>query len=171
VTAIRRCRDDERTAIERIINAAAQTYRGVIPADCWHEPYMSTAELEEQITAGVTFWGATDPDGRLVGVMGMQPVQDVHLIRHAYVDPDHQGTGIGGALLAHLLHSAPSDRVLVGTWAAASWAIAFYERHSFRLVSPAEKDELLRRYWTIPPRQIETSVVLAHGPATVSTHP
>ncbi len=147
----------------RIINAAAEAYRGVIPDDCWHEPYMSAAELDAEIAAGVAFWGAADSAGALVGVMGIQPVLDVELIRHAYVDPARQGEGVGGALLQHLLDSARPGRLLVGTWAAATWAIAFYERHGFRLVTPAEKDELLARYWDISPRQVETSVVLSLG--------
>jgi GNAT superfamily N-acetyltransferase len=160
VIVIRRCRDDERPAVGRITTAAAAAYRGVIPADRWHEPYMSAAELDAQIAAGVRFRCATDPEGTLLGVMGFQ-VQHVHLIRHAYVDPAHQGEGIGGALLTHLVRAAPSGRVLVGT-RAATWAIAFYQRHGFRLVTRAAKDELLRRYWDIPARQIETSVVLSY---------
>jgi GNAT superfamily N-acetyltransferase len=149
---IRPCRDDERDAILAIVNAAAEAYRGVIPADRWHEPYMARDELDAEIAAGVAFWGYGDP---LVGVMGIQPVRDVVLIRHAYVAPASQGRGVGGALLEHLAASRP---VLVGTWAAAGWAIRFYERHGFRLVE--QPAELLRAYWDIPERQIETSVVL-----------
>ena len=159
---IRRCRDDERDAILEIVNAAAEAYRGVIPADRWHEPYMPAAELDAEIAAGVAFWGYED-GGALVGVMGIQPVRDVELIRHAYVAPGRQGRGVGGALLEHL--TRPAGRtILVGTWAAAEWAIRFYERHGFELVGPARKAELLRAYWTIPERQIETSVVLVHRP-------
>jgi GNAT superfamily N-acetyltransferase len=154
---IRRCRDDERDAIAAIVNAAAEAYRGVIPADCWHEPYMPAAELDGEIDAGVAFWGYDD-DG-LLGVMGIQPVRDVELIRHAYVRPEAQGRGIGGALLEHLLRSATRP-VLVGTWAAAEWAIGFYRAHGFELASK----DLLRTYWSIPERQIETSVVLAYAP-------
>jgi GNAT superfamily N-acetyltransferase len=158
---IRRCRDDEREAILTIVNAAAEAYRGVIPADRWHEPYMPAAELDAEIAAGVEFWGYDD-DGELIGVMGIQPVQDVDLIRHAYVQPAAQGRGIGGALLDHLMASA-TRRVLVGTWAAAEWAIGFYRRHGFVQVGPEEKTRLLRTYWTIPERQIDTSVVLSGG--------
>jgi GNAT superfamily N-acetyltransferase len=156
--SIRPCRDDERAAILTIVNAAAEAYRGVIPADRWHEPYMPEHELDEEIAAGVLFWGY-EADGELVGVMGIQQVRDVTLIRHAYVAPEGQGRGVGSALLEHLAGSAEQP-MLVGTWAAAEWAIGFYERHGFELVSPERKAELLRSYWTIPERQIETSVVL-----------
>ena len=152
---IRRCHEDERKEILAIVNAAAEAYRGVIPADRWHEPYMPAAELDDEIAAGVAFWGY-EADGELLGVMGIQPVRDVDLIRHAYVTPASQGRGVGGALLEHLLASA-TRRVLVGTWAAAEWAIRFYRRHGFE---PAAQG-LLRTYWAIPERQIETSVVLA----------
>jgi GNAT superfamily N-acetyltransferase len=162
VSAIRPCRDDERAAILAIVNAAAEAYRGVIPADRWHEPYMDAAELDAEIAAGVAFSGYED-GGELVGVMGVQPVRDVDLIRHAYVVPERQGRGIGAALLEHLARST-SRRMLVGTWAAAEWAIGFYRRHGFELVSPERKAQLLRAYWTIPERQIETSVVLANPP-------
>jgi GNAT superfamily N-acetyltransferase len=162
VSAIRPCRDDERGAILAIINAAAEAYRGVIPADRWHEPYMDAAELDAEIATGVAFSGYEE-GGALVGVMGVQPVRDVDLIRHAYVLPERQGRGIGAALLAHLARST-SRRMLVGTWAAAEWAIGFYQRHGFELVSPERKADLLRAYWTIPERQIETSVVLANPP-------
>jgi GNAT superfamily N-acetyltransferase len=156
---IRRCGDEDRDAIFAIVNAAAQAYRGVIPADRWHEPYMPMAELEGEIAAGVTFWGYED-GGALLGIMGIQPVGDVDLIRHAYVIPGNQGRGIGGALLEHIMRSA-TRRVLVGTWAAAEWAIRFYRRHGFQPVTPEQKDELLKTYWSIPERQIATSVVLA----------
>jgi GNAT superfamily N-acetyltransferase len=160
VSSIRPCRDDERHAILAIVNAAAQAYRAVIPADRWHEPYMPLDELDGEIAAGVEFWGY-EADSGLVGIMGIQPVRDVDLIRHAYVAPARQGQGVGGALLEHLA-SRSTRRMLVGTWAAADWAIRFYGRHGFEQVSPAAKDELLRTYWDIPDRQIETSVVLAH---------
>ncbi len=159
--SIRPCRNDERPAILAIVNAAAQAYRDVIPPDRWHDPYMAAAELEAEIAAGVAFWGHED-DGALVGVMGIQPVRDVTLIRHAYVDPARQRGGIGGALLDHLLGLSEAP-MLVGTWADAEWAIRFYQRHGFKLVSPARKRELLKTYWTIPDRQIETSVVLAQA--------
>jgi len=157
---IRRCRDDERDAILAIVNAAAEAYRGVIPADRWHEPYMPAAELDAEIAAGVEFWGYEDA-GALHGVMGVQDVGEVDLIRHAYVKPGTQGRGIGSALLEHLTALRGGRRILVGTWAAAEWAIRFYRRHGFEQVSPEEKTWLLRRYWTIPERQVETSVVLA----------
>jgi GNAT superfamily N-acetyltransferase len=156
---IRRCRHDERPAILAIVNAAAEAYRGVIPPDRWHEPYMPAAELDGEIAAGVAFWGY-EADGALLGVMGIQPVGDVTLIRHAYVAPGRQRGGVGGALLEHLIATA-TQPLLVGTWAAAEWAIRFYERHGFVLVSPRRKAELLQTYWTIPDRQVETSVVLA----------
>lgn len=143
-----------------IVNAAASAYRGVIPADRWVEPYMPLAELVGEIAASVEFWGLEEA-GELVGVMGVQPVRDVTLIRHAYVVPGLQGRGIGGALLS-ALEARSSGQLLVGTWAAASWAIRFYERHGF--VAVADAASLLRRYWSIPERQIETSVVLAKPP-------
>jgi GNAT superfamily N-acetyltransferase len=155
---IRRCDDRDQAAILGIINAAALAYRGVIPADRWHEPYMSPAELDAELAAGVVFH-AEQADGRLRGVMGIQDLGDVQLIRHAYVAPDVQGRGIGGALLDHLMHERTGP-VLVGTWAAAQWAIAFYRRHGFTPVSDEDRTRLLQRYWTVPERQIETSVVL-----------
>ena len=159
---IRRCRDDERGAILAIVNAAAEAYRGIIPADRWHEPYMGADELDGEIAAGIEFWGFEDA-GALIGVMGIQRVGDVDLIRHAYVEPARQGEGIGRALLDELRRL--TDRpILIGTWAAAEWAIRFYERNGFELVPRARTAELLRRYWTIPDRQIETSVVLASQP-------
>jgi GNAT superfamily N-acetyltransferase len=159
---IRLCRDDERAAMLAIINAAAEAYRGVIPADRWHDPYMPRDALDGEIAAGVVFWGHEE-NGVLDGVMGIQPMRDVDLIRHAYVLPGGQGRGLGGALLSHL-RGLSTRRMLVGTWAAATWAIRFYHRHGFAVVSPARKVELLKTYWTIPDRQIETSVVLANPP-------
>jgi GNAT superfamily N-acetyltransferase len=159
MSTIRPCREDEREAIFAIVNAAAEAYRGVIPADRWHEPYMSLKELDGEIAAGVRFWGYEDGGGALVGVMGVQRVGDVELIRHAYVTPSAQGRGVGGALLEHLMGAATLP-VLVGTWAAAEWAIRFYERHGFEVTSRAETARLLERYWSIPDRQVETSVVL-----------
>jgi GNAT superfamily N-acetyltransferase len=155
---IRACRPDDGTEILTIVNAAAAAYRGAIPDDCWHEPYMDAAELAAEIAAGVRFVGY-EVDGELAGVMGIQPVNDVDLIRHAYVRPAWQGRGVGQALMKHLRAGSPRP-LLVGTWAAATWAIRFYQRNGFRLVSEEEKDKLLRKYWTIPARQIETSVVL-----------
>ena len=162
MTAIRPCRGDERPAILAIVNAAAEAYRGVIPTDRWHDPYMPPAKLDGEIAAGVRFWGY-EADGALLGIMGIQPVGDVDLIRHAYVSPASQRRGVGGALLEHLA-SAGTRPLLVGTWAAAEWAIRFYERHGFELLSPDRSSLLLKRYWTIPERQIETSVVLARPP-------
>ena len=133
LTTIRLCRDDERPEILRIINEAAEAYRGVIPDDCWHDPYMPMAELESEIGAGVRFWGF-ESDGALIRVMGIQPVRDVDLIRHAYVLPDVQRRGVGSALLQHLRGLA-SRRILIGTWAAAEWAIRFYIRHGFELIA------------------------------------
>jgi GNAT superfamily N-acetyltransferase len=158
-TRIRPCRDDDREAILAIVNAGAEAYRGVIPDDRWHEPYMPAADLDAESAAGVVFWGC-ELDRELAGVMGMQRVGDVELIRHAYVAPEHQRRGVGGALLEHCLRHSRAP-VLVGTWAAAAWAIAFYRRHGFEPVGPERSAELLRAYWTIPERQIETSVVLA----------
>jgi len=157
--SIRLCREDERPAMLSIINAAAQAYRGVIPADRWRDPYMPSRELEDEIRAGVTFWGYEEA-GELVGVMGIQPVRDVHLIRHAYVSPGRQGHGVGGALLREVAPPAP-ERTLVGTWAAAEWAIRFYRRHGFEPVSRERTAALLRTYWSIPERQVATSVVLS----------
>jgi len=162
VTAVRPCREDERGELLEIVNAAAEAYRGVIPADRWREPYMDAAELDQEIAAGVRFWGC-EAQGRLAGVMGIQAVRDVDLIRHAYVRPDVQGAGVGRRLLEHLLASA--DRpLLVGTWAAAEWAIRFYRRNGFEPVTPEQKDRLLKSYWSIPERQVETSVVLVRPP-------
>ena len=166
MSAIRRCRADEAAAILAIVNSAAEAYRGVIPPDRWHEPYMDARELDAEIEAGVEFWGY-EADGTLIGAMGIQPVGDVDLIRHAYVLPGNQRGGVGSALLEHL-RARTEHRILVGTWAAAEWAIRFYERHGFELVSPRLKDTLLKTYWTIPERQIETSVVLADPPLTPS---
>jgi GNAT superfamily N-acetyltransferase len=166
---IRSCRDDEREAIVAIVNAAAEAYRDVIPADRWREPYMPLGELEREIAAGVVFWGY-ERGGALVGIMGIQSVGDVDLIRHAYVSPGSQRHGVGSALLAQLPRS-PTRRMLVGTWAAADWAIRFYRRHGFELVPRERTAELLRTYWTIPDRQIETSVVLASPPLAESSGP
>jgi GNAT superfamily N-acetyltransferase len=162
MSSIRLCRDDEHAAILAIVNAAAEAYRGVIPPDRWHEPYMPASELDHEISAGVAFW-VYEANGALVGTMGIQPVRDVDLIRHAYVLPGNQRSGVGGALIEHL-RSLSNRRMLVGTWAAAEWAINFYRRHGFELVSPERKTELLKTYWTVPDRQIETSVVLANPP-------
>ena len=144
-----------------IVNDAAIAYRGVIPADRWHEPYMSTDELAREIAEGVVFWVA-EQDGRLSGVMGIQDKGDVALVRHAYVASNTQRSGVGTSLLRHV-ESLVDKPVLIGTWAAASWAIDFYRRNGFTVVASGDKDRLLRTYWSIPARQIETSVVLANG--------
>ena len=156
---IRQAGESDLAAAWAIINDAAQAYRGIIPADRWHEPYMPRAELESEIRAGVVFWLA-EGGGGILGVMGIQDKGDVALVRHAYVAPAEQRKGVGRSLLRHL--ETLSDKpVLIGTWAAASWAIDFYVRNGFAVVSQSDKDRLLRRYWAIPERQIETSVVLA----------
>ena len=156
---IRECLEDDFEAIYEIINAAAQAYRGIIPPDRWHDPYMPGEELREEISSGVAFLGY-EKEGELVGVMGTQDVQDVTLIRHAYVLTAHRNQGIGGELLGQIMDGATRP-VLIGTWADAFWAIRFYERHGFKVVSPGEKERLLRKYWSVPDRQIVTSVVLA----------
>jgi GNAT superfamily N-acetyltransferase len=155
---IRQCPSADIPQISEVINEAAVAYRGVIAADRWHEPYMPLAELEREITAGVSFWGAYEGDV-LSGVMGLQNVRDVSLIRHAYTRTASQGRGIGKALLKHV--TAQTERpILIGTWSAAKWAIGFYQGQGFRLLGE-EKGDVLRRYWSIPDRQIDESVVLA----------
>jgi N-acetylglutamate synthase-like GNAT family acetyltransferase len=156
---IRRCTDADFPAILEIINDAALAYRGIIPADRWQEPYMQEAELAHQLTSGVGFWGFEEK-GDLSGVMGIQHVRDVTLIRHAYVRTACRNRGIGTALLIHL-RTLTAKPILIGTWATASWAIRFYEKQGFALISGEEKNRLLRKYWSIPARQVETSVVLA----------
>ena len=142
-----------------IINEAAQAYRGVIPPDRWHEPYMPAQELESEIADGIVFWVAEEASS-LLGVMGIQDRGEVALVRHAYVSPGAQKKGIGTRLLRHV-QGLTGKPILIGTWAAAAWAIQFYVRNGFTLVPDAHKDALLRKYWSIPERQIETSVVLA----------
>ncbi|UCG11465.1 MAG: GNAT family N-acetyltransferase [Deltaproteobacteria bacterium] len=156
---IRQCDSRDSEAIYQIINDGAQAYKGVIPADCWKEPYMSRDELRHEIDQGVVFWGHEE-DGNLLGVMGIQHVLDVTLIRHAYVLPAWQNRGIGGKLLSRLREKTTLP-ILIGTWADAVWAIRFYEKNGFRVVSTEEKNRLLKKYWSIPDRQVETSVVLA----------
>jgi N-acetylglutamate synthase-like GNAT family acetyltransferase len=158
---IRQSVEADVAAIAAIINEAAQAYRGVIPADRWHEPYMPMDELEKQISDGVVFWVA-EQEGRLLGVMGIQDKGDVALVRHAYVAPTTQRSGVGTRLLRHV-EGLAGKPILIGTWASASWAIEFYQRNGFTVVSNSDKDRLLRTYWSIPARQIETSVVLADG--------
>lgn len=156
---IRYCTQRDVEDIFAIVNDAAQAYKGIIPEDCWREPYMPRDALAAEIAAGVKFWGF-EGDNRLLGVMGLQPVQDVVLIRHAYVRSAMHRRGIGGRLLDHI-RSFTDGPLLVGTWAAASWAIGFYGKHGFQLVPREETPALLRRYWDIPDRQVETSVVMA----------
>jgi N-acetylglutamate synthase-like GNAT family acetyltransferase len=156
---IRRCKKEDFEAIYSIINDAAVAYKGVIPVDCWKEPYMSREELTDQINQGIVFWGYEE-GGELIGVMGIQHVKDVTLIRHAYVRKESQSQGIGSRLLT-ALRTKTSRPILIGTWAAAHWAVRFYEQRGFKVVSSEEKDRLLKTYWSIPERQIETSVVLA----------
>ena len=158
-TTIRPCREDEVETMLAIINSAAEAYRGAILVDCWREPYMPTAELQSEIAAGITFL-AYEADGVVTGVMGVQPVRNVDLIRHAYVLPAYQWHGVGSALIAYL-RAQTLRQILIGTWAAATWPIRFYERHGFQLVPETTKALLLRTYWTVSERQIETSVVLA----------
>ena len=158
---IRACRETDYPAIYAIINEAADAYRGKIPADAWHEPYMSMAELDREIAAGVEF-SVYEIDGELAGIMGIQPVKDVNLIRHAYVAKKYQRQGIGAVLLDHLRVKSQKP-ILVGTWAAATWAIRFYERNGFELIGAEETPDVLRRYWSVPERQIEVSVVLAES--------
>ena len=157
---IRKCKESDFNTIFEIINDAAQAYKGVIPQDRWHEPYMSHAELRAQIDDGIVFWGL-ERDGQLLGVMGIQDKGDVTLIRHAYVLTKAQNRGIGKKLLQHL-QSMTEKPILIGTWAAASWAVSFYQKNGYKLVSEEEKNRLLRKYWSIPKRQVETSVVLAN---------
>jgi N-acetylglutamate synthase-like GNAT family acetyltransferase len=155
---IRCCNDRDFEQILSVINDGAEAYRGIIPADRWTEPYMSRKALEHEINEGVVFW-CFEQASTLLGVMGLQEVQDVTLIRHAYVCTRHQKKGIGARLLFHL-HELTNKPVLIGTWADAIWAIRFYERHGFQMVDAQQKNRLLGKYWTIPERQVETSVVL-----------
>lgn len=157
---LRRCDASDLPAILTIINDAATAYRDVIPPQHWHEPYMSYEQLCRDIDAGVSFWGY-ESDLDLVGVMGLQRVKDVDLIRHAYVCPHSQRAGIGAQLMRHIRQHA-RHQMLVGTWAAAHWAIRFYERQGFRLLPPGRAQELMRAYWSITPGQIAASVVLAN---------
>jgi N-acetylglutamate synthase-like GNAT family acetyltransferase len=156
---IRKSVDGDFAAMLAIINDAARAYHGVIPADRWHEPYMPAEELAREIASGVLFWVA-EQDGRVSAVMGMQDKGDVALVRHAYVASTTQRTGVGTKLLHHVQRLTEKP-ILIGTWSAASWAVGFYQRNGFTLLSTAEKERLLRKYWSIPARQVETSVVLA----------
>ena len=156
---IRKSAGADFAGIWAIINDAASSYRGVIPADRWHDPYMPATELLKEIASGVVFWVAEE-GGELLGVMGIQDKGDVALVRHAYVAPDTQRSGVGTKLLRHV--EALTDKpILIGTWADASWAVDFYQRNGFTVLPEDEKDRLLQKYWSIPERQVETSVVLA----------
>lgn len=156
---IRECNSSDFDAIYAIINDAAEAYKGIIAGDRWKVPYMDREELQHEIDQGVVFWGYEE-DGALVGVMGIQDIMDVTLVRHAYVRTARQNQGIGGRLISEL-RGKTTRPLLMGTWADAVWAVRFYERHGFRLVTPEEKTRLLKKYWSIPERQVETSVVLA----------
>ena len=156
---IRLCTQQEFDSIHAIINDGARAYKGIIPADCWTDPYMSVNQLRHEMKEGVVFWGYED-EGTLSGVMGIQQVRDVTLIRHAYVLTASQKKGIGARLLSHLRELATGP-VLIGTWADATWAIRFYQKQGFNIVSDREKNQLLKKYWSIPDRQVESSVVLA----------
>jgi N-acetylglutamate synthase-like GNAT family acetyltransferase len=158
---IRKCLEHDFEVIYEIINDAAQAYKGVIPADRWHDPYMTVDHLREEIKAGVNFWGLEENE-RLIGVMGIQDKDDVTLIRHAYVRTVLRNRGVGSQLLHHL-EAMTGKPMLIGTWAAATWAVAFYEKNGYRLVSMEEKNRLLKKYWNIPGRQVETSVVLSRA--------
>ncbi len=156
---ISRVSPNESNSILNAVNDAAEVYKGVIPADCWKEPYMSAEELQAEIASGVQFYGYKEREV-LVAVMGIQRVRDVTLIRHAYTLTNHQRRGFGERLLNHLVSLAETPLILVGTWEAAWWAVRFYEKHGFKLVSTEEKNQLLHEYWNISERQVETSVVL-----------
>jgi N-acetylglutamate synthase-like GNAT family acetyltransferase len=166
---IRKSRPADRAAMLAIVNDAAQAYRGVIPADRWHEPYMPDGEMAGEIAAGVEFWVAEE-GGRLLGVMGIQDKGEVALVRHAYVSPAAQRKGVGAKLLRHV-EGLTDKPILIGTWAAAAWAIDFYRRNGYRVVSDDEKNRLLRTYWSIPARQVETSVVLASASFSAAGSP
>ena len=153
---IRPCRDGDLPRVYDIINGAATAYKGAIPDDCWREPYMPMDELRREVAA-MTFYGI-DEDGPLVGVVGYQPVRDVTLLRHVYVETGLQRRGVGSALLRHVIALTETPRLLVGMWADAAWAIRFYRKHGFSLLP--DGDRLLRAYWAIPDRQREASIVM-----------
>lgn len=156
---IRKLSNADFQAIYAVINDASVAYKGKIPSDCYNEPYMAQEELQTEIEAGVQFYGITQ-NGELAAVMGIQPVGEVTLIRHAYTLTRYQRQGLGERLLNYLLGLAEKEQVLVGTWELAPWAIKFYQKHGFELLSREETNKLLHRYWNIPERQVETSVVL-----------
>ena len=159
ITVIRACTQSDFDDMFDIINDAAQAYRGIIPEDRWHEPYMPKSELQHEIDDGVVFWGYEESGG-LIGVMGIQDKGDVDLIRHAYIRTDRRKQGVGTKLL-HYLESRSVKPILIGTWTDAVWAVRFYQKNGYRLLEKDEKNRLLRKYWSIPERQVETSVVLA----------
>jgi N-acetylglutamate synthase-like GNAT family acetyltransferase len=159
ITMIRQCNKSDFDTILEIINDAARAYKGIIPEDRWHEPYMSREELAREIEDGVVFRGI-EQEGRILGVMGIQDRGEVTLIRHSYVRPEAQKSGAGTKLLRQL-EALTQKPVLIGTWAAATWAVSFYRKNGYRLVTEEEKNRLLAKYWRIPERQVETSVVLA----------
>jgi len=156
---IRKLSNTHFQAILTVVNDAAIAYKGKIPDDRWKEPYMPAEELKEEIESGIQFYGCTE-NNTLTAVMGIQPIGDVTLIRHAYTLTSSQRRGLGEKLLKHLLSLAGTDMILVGTWETATWAIKFYEKHGFKLLSREETNKLLKKYWNIPERQVETSVVL-----------
>ncbi len=166
---IRECLDNEFEIIYQIINDSAQAYKGVIPMECWKEPYMSKVELQREINEGVRFWGY-EKEGELMGLMGIQSVQDVTLIRHAYVLTARRNQGFGGQLLSYFLTQTRGP-ILVGTWMDATWAIHFYERYGFECVTAKEKDRLLKKYWSVPERQIRSSVVLRKNKRSLAPAP
>ena len=142
-----------------VINDAAAKYKGVIPDNCWHEPYMSDRELLNEFKDGVRMFGYVH-NNQLIGVIGYQEIKDVVLIRHAYTLTTYQGKGKGSALLEFLLNKNQNSRLLIGTWKSAKWAIRFYEKFGFVLHAKDESALLLKKYWNIPSKQIENSVVL-----------
>ena len=158
---IRKCTEADLSALYEVINEAARAYKGIIPEDRWHEPYMPMEELKSEIAAGVRFWGS-ESEGELIGIMGIQDKGEVELIRHAYVRTANRKQGIGGELLRHIEKLAGKP-ILLGTWIDAAWAVAFYEKNGYRRLPRQETESLLRKYWSIPERQIETSVVLANA--------
>ena len=157
---IRRCEPIDLAVVYAVINDAAMAYKGIIPADCWHEPYMPMEELRQEVAGGVEFWGY-EAEKTLIGVMGIQDKGDIALIRHAYVRTDDRRKGVGTALLRHI-ESQTTMPILVGTWVDAVWAVRFYQKNGYELLSRPETERLLRKYWNVPERQIETSVVLGN---------
>lgn len=158
---IRPCRPEEFPAMLAIINEAAYVYKGVVPDDCWHEPYMPGKELKQEISDKIEFWGL-ERQGKLLGIMGIQDKGEVTLIRHAYVRPENQQAGVGTMLLNHL-EQLTEKPILIGTWAAATWAVQFYEKNGYIKMSKKETKQLLKTFWSIPDRQVAASVVLARN--------